>query len=42
MDDILVAGPNKDQDQELKIKLARELEMKDLGPVNKIPVMQIH
>ena len=30
VDDILVAGPNKDRVQELKTKLARKFEMKDL------------
>ncbi|KAH9753523.1 hypothetical protein KPL71_015101 [Citrus sinensis] len=35
-------GPNKDRIQELKAQLAREFEMKDLGPVNKILWMQIH
>ena len=42
MDDILVASHNKDQIQELKAQLAREFEMKDLGPANKILGMQIH
>ncbi|KAK9181573.1 hypothetical protein WN944_024711 [Citrus x changshan-huyou] len=42
VDDMLVAGPNKDRIQELKAQLAREFEMKDLGPVNKILVMQIY
>ncbi|KAK9200365.1 hypothetical protein WN944_015562 [Citrus x changshan-huyou] len=42
VDDMLVAGPNKDQVQELKAQLAREFEMKDLGPANKILGMQIH
>ncbi|KAH9704158.1 hypothetical protein KPL70_011349 [Citrus sinensis] len=36
VDDMLVAGPNKDRVQELKAQLAREFEMKDLGPANKI------
>ncbi|KAH9689319.1 hypothetical protein KPL70_015447 [Citrus sinensis] len=36
VDDMLVAGPNKDRIQELKAQLAREFEMKDLGPANKI------
>ncbi|KAH9754808.1 cysteine-rich receptor-like protein kinase 8 [Citrus sinensis] len=35
-------GPNKDRIQELKAQLAREFEMKDLGPANKILGMQIH
>ena len=39
---MLVAGPNKDRIQELKAQLAREFEMKDLGPKNKILGMQIH
>ncbi|KAH9659018.1 hypothetical protein KPL70_023705 [Citrus sinensis] len=34
--------PNKDRIQELKAQLAREFEMKDLGPANKILGMQIH
>ena len=42
MDDILVIGPNKDRVQELKAQLAREFDMKDLGPANKILGMQIH
>ncbi|KAE8680428.1 putative Double Clp-N motif-containing P-loop nucleoside triphosphate hydrolases superfamily protein [Hibiscus syriacus] len=42
MDDMLVAGPNKDHIEELKAQLAREFEMKDLGSVNKIIGMQIH
>ncbi|KAH9682249.1 hypothetical protein KPL71_027276 [Citrus sinensis] len=42
VDDMLVAGPNKDRIQELKVQLAREFEMKDLGPANKILGMQIH
>ncbi|KAH9670424.1 hypothetical protein KPL70_016984 [Citrus sinensis] len=42
VDDMLVAGPNKDRIQELKAQLAREFEMKDLGPANKILRMQIH
>ena len=36
VDDMLVVGPNKDRIQELKAQLAREFDMKDLGPVNKI------
>ncbi|GKD88589.1 hypothetical protein Tco_1364096, partial [Tanacetum coccineum] len=35
-------GPNKDRINKLKAQLVREFEMKDLGPVNKIPGMQIH
>lgn len=42
VDDMLVAGPNKDHIDELKAQLAREFEMKDLGPANKILGMQIH
>nr|GEY10698.1 retrovirus-related Pol polyprotein from transposon TNT 1-94 [Tanacetum cinerariifolium] len=42
VDDMLVAGPNKDRISKLKAQLAREFEMKDLGPVNKILGMQIH
>ena len=42
VDDVLVAGPNKDRIQELKAQLAREFEMKDLGPPNKILGMEIH
>ncbi|KAE8734764.1 hypothetical protein F3Y22_tig00000715pilonHSYRG00142 [Hibiscus syriacus] len=36
MDDMLVAGPNKDHIEELKEQLAREFEMKDLGSANNI------
>ncbi|KAH9743311.1 hypothetical protein KPL70_003257 [Citrus sinensis] len=42
VDDMLVAGPNKDRAQELKAQLAREFEIKDLGLANKILGMQIH
>ncbi|GJS34883.1 retrovirus-related pol polyprotein from transposon TNT 1-94 [Tanacetum coccineum] len=42
VDDMLVAGPNKDRINKLKAQLAREFEMKDLGPSNKILGMQIH
>ncbi|KAE8706560.1 hypothetical protein F3Y22_tig00110392pilonHSYRG00195 [Hibiscus syriacus] len=42
VDDMLVAGPNKDHIEELKEELAREFEMKDLGSTNKILGMQIH
>ncbi|KAH9779098.1 Integrase catalytic domain-containing protein [Citrus sinensis] len=42
VDDMLVAGPNKDRVQELKAQLVREFEMKDLGLSNKILGMQIH
>jgi hypothetical protein len=42
MDDMLVISPNKDRVQELKAHLAREFDMKDLGPTNKILEMQIH
>jgi len=33
---MLVVGSNKDQVQELKAQLAREFDMKDFGPENKI------
>ena len=39
---MLVASYNKDRVQELKAKLAREFDIKYLGPVNKILGMQIH
>ncbi|GJZ10491.1 retrovirus-related pol polyprotein from transposon TNT 1-94 [Tanacetum coccineum] len=42
VDDMLVAGPNKDRINKLKAQLVREFEMKDLGPANKILEMQIH
>lgn len=42
VDDMLVAGTNKDHLTNLKAQLAREFEMKDLGPANKILGMQIH
>ncbi|GKD95409.1 retrovirus-related pol polyprotein from transposon TNT 1-94 [Tanacetum coccineum] len=42
VDDMLVAGPNKDRISKLKAQLAREFKMKDLGPANKILGMQIH
>ena len=42
VDDMLVVGPNKDRIQELKAQLAREFDMKDLGPANKILGMQIN
>ena len=42
VDDMLVASYNKDRVQELKAQLAREFDMKDLGPANKILRMQIH
>ena len=42
VDDMLVAGPNKDRVQELKAQLARDFDMKDLGLANKILGMQIH
>ena len=42
VDDMLIAGPNNDRINELKAQLAREFEMKDLGPANKILGMQIH
>jgi len=42
VDDMLVESPNKDRVQELKVQLAREFDMKHLGPANKILGMQIH
>nr|GEV95998.1 retrovirus-related Pol polyprotein from transposon TNT 1-94 [Tanacetum cinerariifolium] len=39
---LMVKGPNKDCISNLKAKLAREYEMKDLGPANKILGKQIH
>ncbi|KAE8705939.1 putative ribonuclease H protein [Hibiscus syriacus] len=42
VDDMLVAGPNKDHIEELKAQLAREFEMKDLRSANKILGMQIY
>nr|GEV43839.1 retrovirus-related Pol polyprotein from transposon TNT 1-94 [Tanacetum cinerariifolium] len=42
VDDMLVAGPNIDCINKLKAQLAREFEMKHLGPANKILGMQIH
>ena len=39
---MLVVCPNKDRIKELKAQLAREFDMKDLGPANKILGMQIH
>ena len=42
VDDMLVVSPNKDRVQELKAQLAREFEMKDLGPANNILRIQIH
>ncbi|GJW36958.1 retrovirus-related pol polyprotein from transposon TNT 1-94 [Tanacetum coccineum] len=42
VDDMLVTGPNKDRINKLKLQLAREFKMKDLGPANKILGMQIH
>ncbi|KAE8678570.1 hypothetical protein F3Y22_tig00111403pilonHSYRG00065 [Hibiscus syriacus] len=42
VDDMLVAGPNKDHIEELNAQLARKFEMKDLGSENKILGMQIH
>jgi ATP-binding cassette subfamily B (MDR/TAP) protein 1 len=41
VDDMLVIVPNKDRVQELKAQLAREFDIKDLGPTNKILGMQI-
>ena len=42
VDDMLVAGPNKDWVQELKAQLAKEFDMKELRPVNMVLGMQIH
>nr|GEW63199.1 retrovirus-related Pol polyprotein from transposon TNT 1-94 [Tanacetum cinerariifolium] len=42
VDDMLVPGLNNDRINKLKAQLAREFEMKDLGPANKILGMQIH
>ena len=42
VDHMLVVGPNKDRIQELKAQLAREFDMKDLGPANKILGMKIN
>ncbi|GJY43429.1 retrovirus-related pol polyprotein from transposon TNT 1-94, partial [Tanacetum coccineum] len=42
VDDMLVAGPNKDRINKLKAQLTMEFEMKDLGCANKILGMQIH
>jgi len=42
VDNMLVAGFNKDRIKELKVQLAREFEMKDLRLTNKILGMQIH
>ncbi|GJU58411.1 gag-pol polyprotein [Tanacetum coccineum] len=42
VDDMLVTSPNKDRINKLKLQLAKEFEMKDLGPANKILGMQIH
>jgi len=42
VDDMLMIGPNKDRVQKLKAQLAREFNMKDLGPTNKILGIQIH
>ncbi|GJR14203.1 retrovirus-related pol polyprotein from transposon TNT 1-94 [Tanacetum coccineum] len=39
---MLVAGPNKDRINKLKAQLAKEFDMKDLGPANKILGMKIH
>nr|GEU68949.1 Gag-Pol polyprotein [Tanacetum cinerariifolium] len=41
-ENIFLCGPNKDHINKLKAQLAREFEMKDLGPANKILGMQIH
>ena len=37
-----MVDPNKDRIQELKAQLARDFDMKDLGPANKILQMQIY
>ena len=42
VDYMLVAGPKKYRIKELKAQLAREFEMKDLGPANKILGLQIY
>ena len=42
IDDMLVADPNKDRVHELNAQLAREFEIKDLRPANKILRMQTH
>nr|GEW10070.1 Gag-Pol polyprotein [Tanacetum cinerariifolium] len=42
VNDVLVAGPNKYHINKLKAQLARDFDMKDLGPANKILGMQIH
>ena len=42
VNDMLVAGSNKDWVQELKAKLAKEFDMKELIPVNMVLGMQIH
>ncbi|GKD54815.1 retrovirus-related pol polyprotein from transposon TNT 1-94 [Tanacetum coccineum] len=42
VDNMLVACPKKDRINKLKAQLAREFEMKYLGPANKILGMQIH
>lgn len=42
VDDLLVAGSNKDQIQTLKAQLASEFDMKDLRLTNIILEMQIH
>ena len=42
VDDMLVVGPNNVKIQELKAQLAREFNMKDMEPANKILGMQIH
>ena len=35
VDDMLVTGPNKIRVQELNVQLAKEFEIKDLGPQTK-------
>ncbi|GJQ95380.1 retrovirus-related pol polyprotein from transposon TNT 1-94 [Tanacetum coccineum] len=42
VDDMLVEDLNKDRINKLKAQLAKEFEMKELGPTNKILGMQIH
>ncbi|GKA75957.1 retrovirus-related pol polyprotein from transposon TNT 1-94 [Tanacetum coccineum] len=42
VDDMLVAGPNKDRINKLQAQLAREFKMKDLGPTKKIIKDAIH
>lgn len=42
VDDMLVAGPNKDRINKLKAQQVRAFKMKDLGLANKILGMKIH